>query len=299
MTLYQSFRWNRTAAWMLQHARPCVVAAQDSRGAAIIPAALEGQVVTLLGDALFDYRDVLSTGSAALAAAWREIASWGRPLSFIALRGDSPHGFWTQPEREPFCGAPSISLDDISAGDFARRHWRQAKQVRRLYREGARLLHRHGGDSALVRWIYEGKAARLANDPNNVFSDRSRIDFLLRMAADEGANCDVYGFEIDGVVIASLVTFRDHPAGAPRPVRRYYTTTFDARWARYSPGIALLYEVARQSLEEGMDVDFQTGEQFHKSRLATRSAPLYRVALTAEQVAAMAERLTGSARAAA
>jgi hypothetical protein len=52
--------------------------------------------------------------------------------------------------------------------------------------------------------------------------------------------------------------------------------------------------VARRSLAEGIDVDFQTGEQFHKSRLATRVTQLYRLALPADEVAKLAEMVTGS-----
>jgi CelD/BcsL family acetyltransferase involved in cellulose biosynthesis len=298
VTLYQSYRWNHAAARLLKGTSPCVVAVENGGGAAIIPAAVEDGCLTFLGDVLFDYRDVLSNDDEALVAAWRVIRELQRPLHFLALRDDSPHEFWSAAERSPFCGAPSISLDDISAEQFARRHWRQAKQVRRLLREGATLLHTDGSHSGLVRWIYEQKAAQLAGDPNNVFADPSRIDFMVAMAAAESSRCDVYGFEIGGRIISSLITFRDDPPGA-RPVRRYYTTAFDHGWWRFSPGIALLYEVARQSLEEGMDVDLQTGEQFHKSRLATRSTPLYRVSLSADQVGRLAEAATGSARAAA
>jgi CelD/BcsL family acetyltransferase involved in cellulose biosynthesis len=297
LTLYQSFRWNYAAARMLS-GEPCVVAAEHSSGAAIIPSAIEHGRVTLIGDALFDYRDVLGNSQEALAAAWREVGSWGVPLEFVALRDDSPHDFWKAVSRPSFCGAPGISVEDTSAEAFTQRHWRQAKQMRRLYREGARLAHAHGSHAGLVRWIYRQKVAQLADDPRNVFSDPRRVEFLVEMANREDTRCDVYCLEMGSTILSSLITFRDDAYGI-RPVRRYYTTTFDHRWARLSPGIALLYEVARQSLEEGIDVDFQTGEQFHKSRLAMRSVPLYRMSLPASEVAALPEALTGTARAAA
>ena len=298
MTLYQTYRWNHAAARLLRGAQPCVVAVENSDGAAILPTADEGDALTFLGDVLFDYRDVLSSDEGALAEAWRVVAEWQRPLRFLSMRADSPHHFWMAGTPEPFCGAPSISLDDISADEFAHHHWRQAKQVRHLFREGARLVHADGTHSALVRWIYQQKAGQLAGNPNNAFADPSRIEFMVEMAAQEAARCDAYGFEMGGSIISTLITFLDEIPGA-RAVRRYYTTTFDPRHARLSPGIALLYEVARQSLAEGVDVDFQTGEQFHKSRLATRSTQLYRVALAAEQVAAMSDSLTTTIRAAA
>lgn len=297
LTLYQSFRWNYAAARFLR-AAPCVVAVHNSSGAAIIPAALEDDALTFLGDALFDYRDVLSNDGAALAEGWRVLASLERPLRFAAVRADSPHGFWAAGGRADFCRAPMVSRDDISAEEFARRHWRQAKQVRRLLREGANLVRADGRESGLVRWIYKDKAAQLAGSAGNVFADAGRIEFMVAMAAREGSRCQVYGFEAGGTIVSSLITFRDEPPGA-RPIRRYYTTTFDRRWGHFSPGIALLYEVARQSLAEGMDVDLQTGEQFHKSRLATRSALLYRVDASSEQMTGFAEALAGGARMAA
>jgi CelD/BcsL family acetyltransferase involved in cellulose biosynthesis len=47
----------------------------------------------------------------------------------------------------------------------------------------------------------------------------------------------------------------------------------------------LIYEVTRQSLGEGLDCDYMTGEQPYKLRLATSSVPLYRVQATADQLA--------------
>ena len=298
LTLYQSYRWNHAAARLLKHSQPHVVVAESGSGAAIIPAAIGNDGLTFLGDMLFDYRDVLSNDDEALAAAWREVREWARPLRFVALRADSPHEFWAASDRQPFCGAPGISADDISNEAFAHRHWRQAKQVRRLFREGARLVRTDGSHTGLVRWIYEQKAAQLVDDPCNVFVDSTRSEFMVAMAQAEGPRCDVYRFELGGRIVSALITFRDDQPGK-RPMRRYYTTLFDHDWRRLSPGIALLYEVARQSLEEGIDVDLQTGEQFHKSRLATRATPLYRVSLSEQQVAGIADRLTVRARAAA
>jgi CelD/BcsL family acetyltransferase involved in cellulose biosynthesis len=297
-TLYQSYRWNYAAARLLNRSQPFVVAVENSAGAAIIPAAVEGDSLTMLGDVLFDYRDVLSNDDDLLAEAWRVLADCRLPLRFTALRADTRYGFWPDAARQPFCGAPAISAEDISAEHFAYRHWRQAKQVRRLHREGARLIRRTGADTSLIRWIYRHKTGQLAGDPANVFADEARVEFMVAICAEEHDRCDVYGFEVGGSLISALITFHDYPP-LGRRVRRYYTTTFDRRWARFSPGIALLYEVARQSLAEGLDVDLQTGEQFHKSRLATRSTPLYRVALTPQQVAVLARTLAAGARAAA
>ena len=79
------------------------------------------------------------------------------------------------------------------------------------------------------------------------------------------------------------MTFRDGLA------RRCYTVYYDHAWAHYSPGITLLFEVTRRSLEQGLDCDYLTGEQPHKTRFATHLTPLFRVETEARELA----RITG------
>jgi CelD/BcsL family acetyltransferase involved in cellulose biosynthesis len=61
----------------------------------------------------------------------------------------------------------------------------------------------------------------------------------------------------------------------------------DPGWASHSPGIALLFEATRQTLCEGLDCDYMTGEQPYKLRFSTASQSLYKVDATAEQLAAI------------
>ena len=62
-TLFQSFAWNRLAANIFAaREEPYVVCMHTDSGAAIIPAAIVDFGVTQLGEALFDYRDVLHVG---------------------------------------------------------------------------------------------------------------------------------------------------------------------------------------------------------------------------------------------
>ena len=77
-----------------------------------------------------------------------------------------------------------------------------------------------------------------------------------------------------------MVTLRD------RECRRFYTGWFDPEYQKHSPALALIFEITRQSLLEGLDCDYMTGEQPYKMRLATNSVPLYRVRATAEKLAA-------------
>jgi CelD/BcsL family acetyltransferase involved in cellulose biosynthesis len=94
------------------------------------------------------------------------------------------------------------------------------------------------------------------------------------------ADCTTWSYEHgDGWVAAALVTFQH------KSVRHFYTIHYDPRWEWYSPGQCLIFEVTRESLKEGLDVDFMTGEYPYKNRLATAMVPLYRVAASAQQVA--------------
>ena len=73
--------------------------------------------------------------------------------------------------------------------------------------------------------------------------------------------------------------------------RRFYTTWMDPAWSRHSPGIALLFEATRLTLEQGLDCDYMTGEQPYKLRFATGSEPLYKVEATAQQLAGVRENM--------
>src|SRR4051812_42453027 len=64
-TIFQNYEWNEPAARLFaDREKPLVVLAEDDSGIAIIPAAINIQQseLTLLGETLFDYRNVLWQG---------------------------------------------------------------------------------------------------------------------------------------------------------------------------------------------------------------------------------------------
>jgi CelD/BcsL family acetyltransferase involved in cellulose biosynthesis len=280
-TIFQSFAWNRLAARaFLDREEPyCVMVSTDS-GAAIIPAAIaeQGRRIALLGEVLFDYRDVLTGGSnVALRRAWGELARLKLPLSVTAVRNSAlPH--WHEMGATSFCQAPQVLRSEISAAQFESSHRRLGRWFRRCEREGLTLVERGGSESKLLRWIYQQKSIQFAGARNNLFADERRIEFLVSAAAMEPNQCGIFTLENQSRVVAALVTFRD------RSARRFYTIYCDRAWSRYSPGQVLLYEVTRRSLTNGLDCDYMTGEQHHKTRLATSSAPLYKIAASAHQL---------------
>jgi CelD/BcsL family acetyltransferase involved in cellulose biosynthesis len=288
-TMFQTFAWNRLAAELFRdRQQACVVWAESDRGAAIIPAAIHraNGTVELLGDALFDYRDVLCAGDdELLRLAWEQVAAYGKPLHVVSLRGRAANSRWQDFPRSPFANAPQVERSAIDEDGFRLAHSRLGRHMRRLQRLGIVLRVHSGSDAAAVRHLYECKRTYFAAEADNLFRDQRRCDFMVAAAAIEQSRCELFTFEDDGgMLIAGLVTFRDSD------IRRCYTIYFHPEWARYSPGIALLYEVTARSLAEGLSCDYMTGEYPYKLRLANASRPLYEVAVSAQELADIAER---------
>jgi CelD/BcsL family acetyltransferase involved in cellulose biosynthesis len=285
--MFQTAAWNLLAARAFQSREaPLVVFVENDTGAAIIPASqLQSGQIGLLGDVLFDYRDLLAQGDESVARrAWEVLARHGSAFSTTALRGEKARLRWSAAgfATPTFAAAPEVVRRDISAESFAAEHTRAARLLRRLVRAGAELRSYPGTESALVRRIYLLKAQQWLGREDNLFADPARVEFIVAAAA-LGNACDVFTLEQGSTIIAALVTFRDHG------VRRFYTTYFDRAWAHHSPGVALLFEVTRQSLAQDLDCDYMTGEQPHKMRLATRAVPLFRAQASAAQLQAVAQ----------
>jgi CelD/BcsL family acetyltransferase involved in cellulose biosynthesis len=268
-TLFQSFSWNRLAASVFaSREEPYVVFLESDAGSAVIPGAIADHGFTLLGEALFDYRDVLACGDPALLRrAWQEVAALKLPIFFVALRGQERRRAWQEFVPHAFVSAPCVLARETSAEQLAIAHSRLGNRWRKLLRQGVEFRHEPRSTPELLRRIYQLKAQQAAN----LFRDSARINFLLAAAESGSAPCDVYTLTQGATVVAALVAFRDGDT------RRFYTTYYDHSWARFSPGMALLFEASRLSLEEGLNCDYMTGEQPHKTRLATAQVPLFRV----------------------
>jgi CelD/BcsL family acetyltransferase involved in cellulose biosynthesis len=284
LTLFQSYRWNAVAARIFaQRQEPYVVFAESDSGAAILPVAIDlGQrQLTFLGETLFDYRDYLAQGATeVLQAAWAALVQLNLPLQIVALRRpEAP--IWNRLPKSPYSGAPYLLSSSITSEQFSANHTRKGSRLRRLFRMGMEFGTYTGQKAKLLEEIY-----RCKGDQNGaLFTDRLRRDFMCTVAQAEGLNCEVFTLEKENKIIAALVTFRDGN------YRRLYTTYYDHHWARYSPGIELIFETTRRSLQDHLDLDFMTGEQEYKMRIATAVAPLYQVEVSAEEL-----RLAGQGR---
>lgn len=280
LSMFQSFQWNRLAAETFADREvPYFILAESDGGAAIVPAVvnLESKTIGFAGERLFDYRDYLALGDAPpLRRAWHHLAKLNLPLSITAInRPDA--AVWNGFPRTPFSSAPQLKTHEITAGDFASSHPRAFSRLRKLERMGLRL-GRYAGRSPIVRQIYE-RRARQSGD-GELFRDQKRVEFMVAICREMDSTCEVFTLEHSNTLPAAVVTFRD------ANFRRFYTTYYDRQWARYSPGVSLLFEVARHSLEQGLDIDLMTGEQSYKMRIASTAQPLYHVNASATQMRA-------------
>lgn len=279
-TLFQGYALNRQAAeWFAKRETPHVIVAETGSGMAIIPAVRRERELGLIGETLFDYRDVLSAGDGvALEEAWRELAKLGMKLEVTALRGERARDRWHSLEPQTFCNAPTTRHCDLSALEFVATHRKAAKASRRLGREGLRLVRHSSQLDRLAEWVYRRKT-EWSGASENLFLDQGRQDFMLNIVKNVVGNCKIWSYEaIDGQIAAALVTF-DHGKS-----RHFYTIHHDARWDRFSPGQVMIFDVTRETLAEGMDVDFMTGEYPYKNRLATAMVPLFRVKAPAREM---------------
>jgi CelD/BcsL family acetyltransferase involved in cellulose biosynthesis len=282
-TLFQSYELNRRAAeWFAARETAHVVFAESDSGLAIIPAVRRERELGLIGETLFDYRDVLSAGAPeVLAEAWHELARLGLPLEVTALRGGAVRSRWQPLAPFEFCNAPMIRHSQISAEEFASAHRKSAKASRRLAREGLRLTREPDGARQAAEWLYRRKT-EWRGASTNLFLDGQRQDFMLNILNDSVYGCSSWRYlSSTGEIAAVLVSF-DHSG-----CRHFYTIHHDPLWDRFSPGQVMIFDVACESLREGLDVDFMTGECPYKNRLATTQIPLYRVHATVEQMAGM------------
>jgi len=292
LSLFQSYRWNRLAAQVFGlREQPNFIFVESGAGIAIIPAVIDTQSLSVrfAGELLFDYRDYLARGDEApLNRAWQELSMLNLPLSITAIcRPES--GAWRQTPKSFFSRAPRLENNAITAEQFEQQHSRAFSRLKRLDRMGLRIAQ-YPGDSSVVRHIYQLRARQSAE--GELFHDPSRVEFMVAVCREERSACEVFTLEHGSTLAAALITFRDNG------VRRFYTTYYHRGWARYSPGISLLFGVARRSLAQGLSCDLMTGEQPYKMRIAPEAQDLFQVQATAQQLREAFPASTSAERAA-
>lgn len=288
-SIFQRFSWNRLAAEMFaDRLSPYVVCVDGDHGAAIIPAAVHplNNRIEFIGEALFDYRDVLHSGDPeTLRHAWQQLAMLDLPLQVVAIGPAASRRNWGGFNLTPFAAAPWVDRGSIEPSEFRMAHPRLGRQMRRLRKRGAELRLYGGQDSAVVRRLYQCKSSKFTASANlNLFLESRRREFMIEAARLEAGDCKIYALEQAEELVAAVLTFRDGG------IRRFYTIYFDPAWAHYSPGQALLFEATALSLEEGLSCDYMTGAYPYKLRLANTSSQLFRADLGSGELAELTSR---------
>jgi CelD/BcsL family acetyltransferase involved in cellulose biosynthesis len=285
-TVFQSFEWNRSAAELFGRTNaPCVIFAETAGGAAIVPAAITREGMTLIGEELFDYRDVLAGGDDdALALAWQtlgdsagesEFRAKGVRQSALRERFKKCSEFTSRASVEFFANAPTVRC---CAPSSKQRHNRLERNFERMRAAGCEMRLSTGSDGALVKEILKLKASQ---DEKSLFHDPLRIEMVCEMATVLENGCEIFALIDGSTIVAGLITFIDGDW------RRFYTTYYDARWAKFSPGVSLVNHVIGLSLEAGRNVDLMTGEQPYKLRFATSREALFTLHAPAAALRAM------------
>lgn len=295
-TIFQQFRWNQLCAELFRNRlSPHVVAVESDAGAAIIPAAVnhESSQLEMLGERLFDYRDVLHTGDLEiLRVAWKRLGEFKIPLGETIIGQAVAAANWSEFSRTPFVKAPGVDRALITAEGFRAAHRRLGRHFRRIQKYGVVFQVHRGADSKIVRRLYARKCKQFSHDPHNIFDDPLRREFMVAAAAEEGQRCNVFTLETrDSELVAGLLTFTEEDC------RRFYTIYFDPAWKSFSPGLLLIYEATARSLAEGLSCDYMTGEQAYKLRLANTFRQLYKVTATADEIASIAAPATAQSAA--
>ena len=279
-TVFQSFNLNLLAAdRFAEREGPHVICAESDRGAAIVPAAVRRTdgTIRLLGEELFDYRAFLHAGDdEVLRAALRALSELGCPMEIVAMRKVDRGAVTDDLEIAPFAAAPGVSCAQISAAEFAAAHARLARNLRRMEKLGFEVRSYNGDNPTLLRSVYNAKAKQ---SESNLFHDSERIEFMVSAAGLMPDVFEIFTLESREKMAAAVITLRDERW------RRFYTGWFAPEFGKHSPALALIFEATRQSLAAGLDCDYMTGEQPYKMRLATNSAPLYRIRATVEELA--------------
>jgi CelD/BcsL family acetyltransferase involved in cellulose biosynthesis len=274
-TVFQQYHWNRLAAEVFSdREQPHVIVATRGDHVVILPLAIRSDgTACLLGETLFDYRDMLSTGDSELEfAVLLEASNLRLPLEITAL---TPQAFqsWALFEPKPFAKAPRINRSGCSSQQLMEAHRRLGRHSRRIAARGAQLKRRDGSDREFIRELYLRKAAQAGS----LFADPIRRDFMERICLAEGHRCQIFTYETSSELVAAILTLHSDHA------RCFYTVYYDLAWKAFSPGQVLLYESSLQTLAENLDCDFMTGEYPYKMRLANDAVPLVRIELSAAE----------------
>jgi CelD/BcsL family acetyltransferase involved in cellulose biosynthesis len=119
--------------------------------------------------------------------------------------------------------------------------------------------------SKAVAWMLDQKFRWMADKKisTRYLNSESFRNFMARVTADPKIG-EIHLLTVDDLWIASWLNL----ASAHRI--EAFMTTFDPRWAKYSPGLLIFMHCLRQDFDRRLDIDLKSGEFDYKLRFANR-----------------------------
>ncbi|HXR98412.1 MAG TPA: GNAT family N-acetyltransferase [Terriglobales bacterium] len=266
-TVFQTFDFARH--WMATFSQAEVEIWVHTTSSLVLPLARRDGTVSLVGEGLFDYCDLIgpapygTDGPVLQQAAEIVMAGNARPRA-TGVRADSRFSdFWRRlGEGRYFSAAPQRPADAGALGHtrIARR-WQRAEHAGVRAHEETEMRERR----ATLDWILERKQ----HHPANMLGELER-QWIETVVEHSPHLAEVWSLRRGEHIMSGLLCWR-----CP-PTRYCYTIAHEPSDAALSPGILLLYFVVNRSMSSGWDIDFLTGEQAFKLRFATRRQPLHR-----------------------
>lgn len=245
----------------------------------ILPFAILGSQLRLIGEGLFDYQDVcgsaVNLGPAQWAEAERQVENLGwERVQITGLPESSAFLPYWQAWATPTAFARALQRS-AEALPLPQQHPRYARRWHRAQALGVRLCLE--SEPALrdevLHWLLDRKAG--AFGASNVLDPRA-CRWLETMVQHERDLAELWSLRLGGRILSALLCWRISPESQPA-VRYAYTISYDQQAAELSPGVLLLYAVVCRSGEERMKFDFLTGEQAFKQHFATTHCRLLRL----------------------
>ena len=243
-----------------------------------------GETIRMIGEPdLFDYHSPLGADAARLVAEWAEELEPGLSIDFDSLPGDAADELMSGlskaglvPAAEVHESAAVLSLPSDYESYLAQLHKKQRHETRRKHRRFSEILgephlRRTSGAEALARFA---EMHRKASGDKGTFMTPEMEQYFARLHVASDAHFDFLYGDGDSPVAAAF-SFED--------ARCYYlyNSAYDPDAAAASPGIVLVSELIRRSIEDGKArFDFLKGDEIYKYRLGAEARPLWRITAT-------------------
>jgi CelD/BcsL family acetyltransferase involved in cellulose biosynthesis len=238
--------------------------------------------ISLLGEAdLFDYHSPLGGDVGKLVATWAAALPSGIELNFdslpseaadVVMAGLTEAGLApvaTVHQSAAVLDLPSDFETYLAGLDKKQRHETRRKTRRFTEMLGAPRLLRDHGAVAVARFA---AMHRLAAGDKGTFMDPSMEALFGGLHTDAGAVIDFLYGDSDEPVAAAF-GFEDESA------YYLYNSSYAPEASAASPGIVLVAELIRQTVEVGHGrFDFLKGDEVYKYRLGAVARPLWRIA---------------------